>query len=231
MLVNKLPGNFEELARFRQGMYRIFGAAFLPPQPERLADLVAGGGVLESMGLPYLAFHQEWKPWRGALLEIDDVTTIEVEYVRMFSTGVVGAVSPPTESFYTADPIRGEVGEVLADLARVYNELRLEPTDLVSDTLDHVSIELEIMSALCAREADARADDNDRRLEITLKSQVRFLEQHLGAWLPRFIERIAAADTIPFYATLGPAVASFVHHDTGVARFLVTGTSNKEPVR
>ncbi len=207
--MNKLPENFEELARFRQGMYRVFAAAFLPPQPERLVDLIGGGEVLESMGLPYLAFYQEWKPWREALLDLDDVTEIDVEHVRMFSTRVIGAVSPPTESFYTADPIRGEVGEVLADLARVYNELRLEPTGLVADTLDHVSIEL----------------------EITLKSQVGFLEEHLGAWLPRFVERIVAADTIPFYATLGPAVASFVHHDIGVTRFLAAGTSHQEPAR
>jgi TorA maturation chaperone TorD len=228
--VNKLPENFEELARFRQGMYRVFAAAFLPPQPERLVDLIGGGEVLESMGLPYLAFYQEWQPWREALLEIDDVIEIDVEYVRMFSTGVVGAVSPPTESFYTADPIRGEVGEVLADLNRVYNEFRLEPTGAVADTLDHVSIELEVMSALCAREAEARADENDRQLGATLTSQVTFLEQHLGSWLPRFVDRIANADTVPFYATLGPAVASFVHHDMGVARFLVEGASESEPV-
>jgi len=211
-------------------MYRVFAAAFLPPQPERLVDLIAGGEVLESMGLPYLAFYREWVPWREALLAVDDAIGIDVEYVRMFSTGVAGAVSPPTESSYSADPIRGEVGEVLADLARAYNEYRLEPTGTVADTLDHVSIEREVMSALCAREIDARAAENSRRLELTLRHQLEFLEGHLGAWLPRFVDRIVSAETIPFYATLGPAVDSFVRHDTGVARFLSRGEMQPEPV-
>lgn len=226
----ELPETFQELARFRQGIYRVFSAAFLPPVPERLADLIAGTDALESMGLPYLAFYREWLPWRTALNSIHDVVEVDVEYVRLFATGVHGAASPPTESFYTADPIRGEVGEVLAELGALYNAYRLEPTGAVSDTLDHISIQLEVMSALCAREAESRAKGNDRRLELTLENQAAFLEQHLGAWLPHFVERIATADADPFYATLGPAVASFIHHDLGVARFAIKATLYPESV-
>lgn len=218
--MNKLPETFEELARFRQGMYKVFSAAFLPPVPERLGDLIAGADTLEAMGLPYLAFYSEWLPWRQALNSVHDVIELEVEYVRMFATGVAGAVSPPTESSYTADPIRGEVGEVLASLRSAYNDYRLEPTDAVADTLDHISIELEVMSALCAGEAEARGDENDRRTIVTLENERSFLADHLMVWLPEFVDRIAATETVPFYATLGPAVASFVHHDLGVVRFL-----------
>jgi TorA maturation chaperone TorD len=218
--VNKLPETFEDLAQFRQGMYKVFSAAFLPPVPERLGDLIAGADTLEGMGLPYLAFYNEWLPWRQALNSVHDVIDVEVEYVRMFATGVAGAMSPPTESSYTADPIRGEVGEVLARLRGVYNDFRLEPTGAVADTLDHVSIELEVMSALCARESEARRNENEAQTVITLKHQQSFLEEHLMVWLPRFVGRIAAADSVPFYATLGPAVMSFIHHDLGVVRFL-----------
>jgi TorA maturation chaperone TorD len=218
--MEKLPETLEELARFRQGMYKIFSSAFLPPIPERLGDLVAGAVVLESMGLPYLAFYREWLPWRLALDSVRDVIEVEVEYVRMFATGVAGAASPPTESSYMADPIRGEVGELLATLRGTYNDYRLEPTGAVADTLDHISIELEVMSALCAREAEARGSENDRRMIITLENQRSFLENHLMIWLPEFVERIEASETVPFYSTLGPAVASFTHHDLGVARFL-----------
>ncbi|MFV1970950.1 MAG: molecular chaperone [Acidimicrobiia bacterium] len=229
--MSQLLETFEELARFRQGMYRIYSAAFLPPEPERFVDLIGGAEVLETMGLPYLAFYREWVPWREALFDVDDVIVIDIEYTRMFATGVAGAVSPPTESFYIADPIRGEVGEVLADLQGAYNRYRLEPTSTVADTLDHVSIELEIMSALCEREAEARADENERRLELTLENQVEFLGTHLGAWLPRFVQRIASVETAQFYATLGPAVASFVHHDAGVARFLSQSAAQPEPAQ
>jgi len=217
--VNKLPETFEDLARFRQGMYKIFSAAFLPPVPERLGDLISGADTLEGMGLPYLAFYSEWLPWRQALNSVHDVIDVEVEYVRMFATGVAGAMSPPTESSYTADPIRGEVGEVLAQLRGVYNDYRLEPTGAVADTLDHVSIELEVMSALCARESEARSSENETQTVITLKHERSFLEDHLMVWLPRFVERIAVAETVPFYATLGPALMSFIHHDLGVVRF------------
>lgn len=229
--MSKFPEIVEDFARFRQGMYRIFSAAFLAPQPERLLDLMAGADMLEGMGMPHLAFYREWVPWGDALRDIDDVTLIDVEYVRMFTTGVTGAVSPPTESFYTADPIRGEVAEVLGDLRLVYDRYRLEPTTAVADTLDHVSIQLEVMSALCAREADALVEGNDRRLDLTLANQLEFIETHLGVWLPAFVDRIASVETAPFYATLGPAVASFVHHDTGVIRFLSRDVAQPEPAR
>lgn len=228
--MSRLPETFEELARFRQGMYKIFSAAFLPPVPERLGDLIAGSDTLEAMGLPYLAFYNEWLPWRQALNSIHDVIDVEVEYVRLFATGVAGAVSPPTETFYTADPIRGEVGETLAELRVVYNNFRLEPTGAVADTLDHISIELEVMSALCARESEARSDENDRRTGLMLGNQRSFLEKHLTVWLPEFVDRIAAAEAVPFYAALGPAVASFIHHDLGVVRFLSKPTPVVEPV-
>ena len=215
-----VSGPAEELARLRQGMYRIFAAAFLPPEPGRLGDIVAGTEMLESMGLQYLAFYPEWSAWREAMAEVGELGPLEVEYVRMFATGPSGAVSPPTESFYRADPVRGEVGMVLAELRAAYDRYRLAPTGMVADTLDHVSIELEVMSALCAREAEAREAGDDRRLSITIGHQREFLDGHLGVWLPRFVARMATSHTAPFYAELGPAVASFVHHDAGVARLL-----------
>lgn len=222
--MSNVPATFEGLARVRQGIYRIFAAAFLSPEPARLTDLVEGCRVLESMGIQYLAFFREWVPWREAVLAVDDVATIDAQYVRLFATGVAGAISPPIESFYTADPIRGEVGRLLADLRFVYNDYRLEPTDAVADTLDHVSIELEVMSALCAREADSRAAKNSRRLQLTLRHQAEFLEGHLGVWLPLFVRRIASVEPVAFYATLGPAVDSFVRHDRGLASSLAHST-------
>ena len=228
--MSELPESFEELARFRQGMYKVFSAAFLPPVPERLGDLIGGTDVLESMGLPYLAFYSEWLPWRQSLNSVRDAIDLEVEYVRMFATGVAGAASPPTESFYTADPIRGEVGELLARLRGVYNDYRLEPTGAVADTLDHISIELEVMSALCANEAEGRQRERDRQTVIAIVNQRGFLENHLMMWLPEFVSRIAQAETVPFYATLGPAVASFVHHDLGIVRFLSKPPPVSEPV-
>ncbi len=228
--MSNLPETFEDLARLRQGMYKVFSAAFMPPVPERLGNLIAGADTLEGMGLPFLAFYNEWLPWRQALNSVRDVIDVEVEYVRMFATGVAGAMSPPTESSYTADPIRGEVGELLARLRGVYNDYRLEPTGAVADTLDHIAIELEVMSALCAREAEARGNENDPQTIVTLKHQRAFLEEHLMVWLPDFVERIAAADTVPFYSALGPAVASFVQHDLGVVRFLAKPSPAQEAV-
>ena len=226
--MSELLETFEKFARFRQGMYRLLSAAFLPPQPERLVNLKAGADTLEGMGMAHLAFYNEWAPWRTALNDVDDVIPIDVEYVRMFTTGIAGAVSPPTESFYRADPIRGETAEVLANLRLLYDKYRLEPTAIVSDTLDHVSIQLEVMSALCAREAEARAEDNYRRLELTLDHELEFVETHLGVWLPVFVSRIAGGETEPFFATLGPAAASFVHHDAGVVRSLCRGIAQPE---
>jgi len=134
----KQQDTFEQLARFRQSMYRVFAAAFLPPGPERFVNLITDM-PLESAELGYLATYQKWCTWRKALLHIDDAVESDVEYLRVFSAGMSGAVKPPLGHSYNIDPVRGDVGETLLDLARLYDEIRLEPTGAMSDALDHVS--------------------------------------------------------------------------------------------
>lgn len=227
----KQQDTFEQLTRFRQSMYRVFAAAFLPPGPERFANLITDCMPLESAELGYLATYQKWHTWRKVLLHIDDAVESDVEYLRVFSAGMSGAVKPPLGHSYNIDPVRGDVGETLLDLARLYDEIRLEPTGAMSDALDHVSMELEIMSVLCAREAVVRTEGDDRRLGATLSSQVAFLDRHLSTWLPQFVNQITRMDSIPFYTALGPAVASFVHYDRGIAQFLVEEVARLEPSR
>ncbi len=223
--MNEQLGNFVDLARFRQGMYRVFAAAFLPPQPKRFLDLIQDCKPLGSGGLGYLAIYQQWRPWRKAVLNIDEAVEADVKYVHAFSAGMSSTAMSPIA------PVRSEAGEVLVDLTELYDEIRLEPTGAISDSLDDVSMELEIMSVLCAREADARAVRKHRRLEATLTSQVTFLDRYLDTQLPQFVDQITHMNPVPFYSTLGPAVASFVHHDRGIARFLVEEVAKLEPSR
>ena len=86
------------------------------------------------------------------------------------------------------------------------------------------------MSALCAHEAEARGDEDQRRVHVMLDNQRGFLEEHLLVWLPTFVDRIAAADSLPLFKHLGPAVLSFVHHDLGVTKFLSASSSTVESV-
>jgi len=212
-------------------MYRVLAAAFLQPSPKRFVDLIADCIPLEPAELGYLSAYQKWCTRREALLHIDDAVETDVEYLRVFSAGMSGAIKPPIGHSNNIDPIRGDVGETLLNLARLYDEIRLEPTGAMSDALDHACMELEIMSVLGARKAVARTDGNDRRLEVTLSSQVAFVDRHLDTWLPQFVNQITRMNSIPFYTALGPAVASFVHYDRGIAQFLVDEVARLEPSR
>ncbi len=217
------PESLEELARFRQGMYRVFTAGFLMPDGDRMMNIWSGAEVLEALGIERFGFYPEWARWHDQIRLLDYETELGPEYTRLFVTGVSGADCPPTESFYMSDPIRGEVGMLLASLRREYDRFRITPTSVVADTLDHVAIELEAMAWLCSAEAASRASEGGAHLLRTLDYEKRFIVEHLGRWLPALVAKLDDSGPHPYYATLGRAVGAFVHHDRELLGLLATG--------
>ena len=94
----------------------------------------------------------------------------------------------------------------LADLGAFYAAFGLEMTPDAAERQDHISIELEFMCVLAAKEAYALEHQLEgEQAALCREAQKKFLREHLGRWTPAFTRRLArmAGET-----TLG-ALANF----------------------
>jgi TorA maturation chaperone TorD len=208
-----------EIAQLRQGLYRYFGEALLPPEPARLESLAAAGRFLEDVGLDRFAFYGSWRRFADAVVTAT-VDQLAIEHVRLFSSGVDGALCPPTESFYRGEAKGGGIAIAIADVEQAYRRMGVSPPT-GSETPDHAAVELEAMSALCRREAAARESGSLGAVASALVEEDRFLRAHLAVWFPEFRERVVASPSVDrFYRTLIEAVHAFVVHEVDLVALL-----------
>ncbi|GIU92760.1 MAG: hypothetical protein KatS3mg011_1666 [Acidimicrobiia bacterium] len=214
---------WHEVARLRQGLYRFFGAALLPPDLERLRLLQAAAGTLDDMGVDAFAFARSWRRFTDALTTVEDPIALGSDYIRLFEAGVGDVPVPLFESAYRADARSGGTGALLASIRRRYADLGLEPDTGVTGGIDHLSIELETMAALCAREAEAWETGAEARVATLLAQERSFLADHPGAWIPKVTDRLHAMKADRFYRALGDALHAFTHHDREFLAVLEAG--------
>ena len=82
--------------------------------------------------------------------------------------------------------------QVLGDIAAFYRAFGLEPNRKVHERVDHISVECEFMHFLLYKEAYALQFDNSQeKAETCHRASCRFLEEHLGCWVPSFALRLA----------------------------------------
>jgi DMSO reductase family type II enzyme chaperone len=80
----------------------------------------------------------------------------------------------------------------LSDLGAFFAAFGLELTPDAAERIDHISIELEFMSVLAAKEAHALEHQFDEdNIDVLRDAQKKFLREHLGRWSPAFARRLA----------------------------------------
>ncbi|NIN69302.1 MAG: 4Fe-4S dicluster domain-containing protein [Anaerolineae bacterium] len=137
---------------------------------------------------------------------------LEAEYTRLF-VGPGRPVAHPCESVYREGQVMGEC--TLAVRER-YAEEGLGPEDQLLP--DHVAVELEFMSYLARKEAEAWEENDVDRAEAYLRQEESFLREHLGRWLPSFCKRLLAGEAHPFYAGLAQRAWEQVAEDMAELR-------------
>lgn len=120
-------------------------------------------------------------------------------------------------------PYEGEYGhahvfqktQCLADNAGFIRAFGLAAAPGLAERLDHISVELEFLHVLAAKEAYALAHGHDDiRLEIVREATRRYLHEHLGRWAPEFAARLDAKTKAGPFAALARLLAAFVAEDT-----------------
>lgn len=216
--------DWAEVARTRQGLYRFFAEALLPPTGEQLELLTGAAAILEDRDLDRFAFSRDFRRLADQLPTDVRGSTIDVEYVRLFASGMSRALSPPTESYYRVVAQGGAIADFVATLQREYRAMGIGSVGL-EEAPDHISTELRVCAHLCDLEAGAWESDQPILAGDVSDMQVEFLGRHLAAWLPPFRNRVHAAGPLGFYRNVIDAVHAFVVHDYDFARTIRTEMS------
>ncbi len=198
-------------ARERSGLYGFLAEVFrVEPSPDLLRRVKDPGfaEMLEAAGA-HLGEELARQP-EEVLLE-----DLAVEYTRLF-LGPGRHVRP-----YAATYLDG-AGASLCGPTTVWVRGFMERAGFAfapkhRDLPDHVSVELEFMARMAAREAEAVEAGDAAGVRQSRRIQREFLETHLGRWLPQFCGHAAEHAELSFYRELARLTGHFL--DSELASF------------
>ncbi|MFQ5894329.1 MAG: molecular chaperone [Nitrospinota bacterium] len=199
--------NLEEASRralARSRVYSFLSPLFLYPDEEIFSDLNWEGAkeALALLGNPD-GLKEAIESLGGCL---KDPVDLEREYVRVFGH-TISTECPPYETQYGSAHVFQQA-QNLADIAGFYRAFGLEVSDQVKERLDHVAIELEFMAVLAYKQAYALASGSEDKAEVCREAQKKFLNDHLGPWVPLLTKRLEAKDG--FYQRLALLTEMFL---------------------
>lgn len=210
-----------DLAGLRSRLYRWLASAFLSPDPERRARLLAEGQALLAQGMDGYPFSPHLRRALQALqLARKDEVSIAQAHTSLFNLPADRASCPPLGCDYLSE--RG--GTMFDEMARIdgfYQKIGIEPRAYIRERPDHLSVELEALAIVALVEAEARRDAQDEVVQAALMAAERFLRLHVLCWFPRFRERVRAHDSTGIYACLAEAVHAFAAHDQALVRAML----------
>ena len=224
-----------DVARFRQGAYRLLSASLQFPEADSLSRIREAAATLRSMSntASSLAFYADLDRLLQRLQSLDETSIDELQrlHVRLFGGSSVRKSIPLSESGYL-DPISLETGQVFADLQSHYAYAGVTQDGASrGEPPDHITVELEFLSALCGQEADRWDEGDTARARRITKREGRFLEEHPCQWLPQLAQALGTRDR-GLYALTATAIWSMVAHDVDFVHSLdlFTGSTDLNSV-
>ena len=211
-----------DLARLRQGCYRVLAAGFGRPSPEVAEQVDAGFSVLEEMGVSAFSFARDLWEWQEAL-KAADPAVLAAEYVRLFGSGIDGALCPPVESQHLGANLQGDPAR---HAGRIEDLMRRSGFNARTEDRppDHLAVELELASALCGSEASDRSAGGTGLQWLQWQQE---LVAVLAMWVPGLADTVGAGDRSGVLAALTKATTAFVVHEHDLVRLLMVAASEE----
>lgn len=208
-----------ELAQFRRAAYRLFSAVLLYPAEERFVTLIDVARELELESTPFagFAFFPQWTRFLTSLVHRGESGTRELEQTYLDLFVVNQKVSLYESGFLTP----GNPAMTMAALDAEYRAGGLAVAGSLKEPPDHAAVELDFMSFLCGKEAEAWTAESVKDVVRWLKAQVRFLDRHLSRWFPAFAEQVAREAREDLYASVTRAAHAFIGHDQALLAALL----------
>lgn len=205
-----------DLARIRQGSFRLLAAGYGRPSLASNAQIESGLVALDALGFGSFSFAGGFWDW-GAALRSAELGGVSAEFVRLFGSGLDGAICSPVESQQLGSNLQGDPAR---HAGRIEDLMRRSGFSLSDDDRppDHLVVELELASALCGSEAAARARGESGEQELELQQEIVVV---LAMWLPEFARRVIQQDQSGVFGRLAAATDAFVQHEIDLVRLLL----------
>ncbi len=213
-----LEANLADVASLRHKTYCILSTFFQYPgeqDTERLLEFIEdmrGDSELAESFSYFSSLKQLFDSF--AQLSEDEKSDLRSEYIDIFQVGRPDTPCPLYESSYLGGggPM---IGWVVAGVEGAYRTGGFSLADTAKSELpDHLGLELEYMSILCANETDARDEDRVDDAASSLLLQQTFLREHLLRWIQLVTDKLRlVTEAESLYHQLAGVAHAFVVHD------------------
>jgi TorA maturation chaperone TorD len=137
---------------------------------------------------------------------LGDGADLEGEYHRLFHTELPAT---PYETEYGPERAARK-GPTLADILGFYQAFGFRPAPAAAELPDHIGVELEFLSLLLMKEADARGRGAGEEAAIAADAARTFFADHLAQWAPAFSRGLGEAARHPFYVAMANLLQVFL---------------------
>lgn len=201
------PGNAVATARKRSNLYGFLAAVFRAAPTAALLREIREPAVRKALE----AAGADLDVGLDGRSEKDLLESLAVEYTRLFIGP--GHHIPPYASVH-----RGGKGASLWGPETTWFKGFVEDAGFnyrpdYHDLPDHVSVELEFMREITAREARALAEEDAGRAKKLRRIEREFLGKHLALWVLEFCRKVAAEAELPFYREVAVLTKGFVESE------------------
>jgi TorA maturation chaperone TorD len=197
------------VARQRSNIYGLLASVY---RQEVNADLLHQVkdpqflGVLSDLGIQLRSDFLQ-KP------EEDMLDDLAVEYAGLF-LGPGGHISPHESVHHQRGDGSGLLwGESTAEVKRFIESTGLSYDSEYKGLPDHISVELEFMQQLTLREEQAWKDEDEDGALDCLKTEKKFIEEHLVRWVPAFCDNVIKVAELPFYRKIAALTKNFIEFE------------------
>ena len=195
----------------RSSLYGFLAALYRSEPTAVLLGRMKTPDFLEALGAAGVALEHD-------LLDLPEAELLEklaVEYTRLFIGP--GSHIPPYSSVHLGGEGASLWGASTAWVKRFIEAAGFEYRPDYHDLPDHVSVALEFMQEITAREARA-LDEPDADEAGRLRTiEEEFVRKHLAAWLPGFCNNVMSHARLPFYGEMAKLTKAFVESELETA--------------
>jgi TorA maturation chaperone TorD len=149
-----------------------------------------------------------------------ELEVLKIDHARLF-VGPFTLLAPPYGSVYLED--NRIMGDSTLDVRDYYRREGLDT--VIKEVPDHITVELEFMYYLVARQAQAANEGNLQDVRLYQQRQKSFMSSHLARWLTAFTERVQKKAQAEFYKKLALLTQMFVQEDLDACASLDTQQS------
>ena len=143
--------------------------------------------------------------------EDDLIEELAVEYARLFLGP--GPHIAPYASTHLGGEGAGLWGPATVWVKRFIRDAGFDYSDGYRDLPDHISVELEFMGEMTAREARALEHHDPDEAKRIGEIEAEFVADHLAIWVPAFCEKVGSTSELNFYRVMARLAADFIRSE------------------